>query len=144
MGKQVKRPLLCCPGSSQNAAWDCGTPGVNGLNELCSSNGFPKKYRLSYTAYLHNLDAIYVCVPFLFPCVCVCTHIRARLLLSPDVLTALTAIPANGQIQEITPRCRHKASRKAPILPPDAGPRQEKQPQARLHNALSSFCPTNT
>lgn len=82
---------------------------------------------------------------FFFPLsVCMRTHIRARSLLSSDVLTALTAIPANGQIQEITPRCHHKANRKAPILPPDAGPKQGKQPQARLHNALSSFCPTNT
>lgn len=145
MGKEVKRPLLCCSGSSQNAAWDCGPPGVNALNELCSSNSFPKMFRLSYIAYLHNLDAIYVCVCF-SALVCVYAHThpcRTAPEFSPtdsfDSYTCQWPDPGDNP-----PRCRHKANRKAPILPPDAGPRQGKQPQARLLTALSSFCPTNT
>lgn len=133
-------------------------------------------YRLSYIAYFHKLGAVcmsvcvhvFVCLCMCTACVlagakntpacvyvcvsvCVCTYCMcAGMLLSSEVVTALTAIPANGQILAITPAVATKPTERLQFPPQTLGQSVkaeggvDRQPPAILHNTLSSFHPTNT
>lgn len=65
----------------------------------------------------HGPACVYVCVP-----VCVCTYCMcAGMLLSSEVVTALTAIPANGQIPAITPAVATKPTERLQFPPQTLG-----------------------
>lgn len=96
----------------------------------------------------HAPARVYVCV---FLSVCAHTVCGAGMLLSSQVVTALTAIPANGQIPAITPAVATKPAERLQFPPQtlgqsveEEGGGVERQPPAILHNTLSSFHPTNT
>lgn len=112
--------------------------------------GCQKMYRLSYMAYLHNLDAVCMCVcvcacyrlhvyvycmcigrglSALLPvcmlaCCCLCVHILYVCRHAPEFRgsDSFDSYTCQWPDPGDNPCCRHKADRKAPISPPDTGP----------------------